>query len=94
MNTLEIVLFANEAAARRAGFRRLGGTHPQSDFIVAWWPSRHVRDLHAMEFGRVTVTDEVRRHAHGRPREERELEEVLHVLRARLRMEPMIWMDL
>lgn len=91
----ELIVFADARAAQHAGFK--GHRHPQMPWVEAWWLGRGHDVLRGSEWGRVTVTDWARRSLYERNRylDVGELDGILHELRShRLRLPPMVWMEL
>jgi hypothetical protein len=86
---MELVVVPSCDQARYAGFRTASGHHPADPEIVVWWPELGPERLRGREFSRVTIVEDAFSDTSDRLREE-----ALVVLKSRLRVPPMIWMEL
>lgn len=87
MGDLELIVFRSGEAARYAGFGL--AAHPQDERLHAWWPALDIDRLRGREFARITLASDAFRDCSLQVRAE-----ALTILRSRLRVEPMIWMEL
>lgn len=92
----ELVMFAGQMQAHRAGWKGFSPRHPMDSNLMAWWPALGMDGLRAHTFSRVTVSEALIRvtYEKGTPREQAHLQECFTEARAHLRTEPRIWMEL
>lgn len=88
MGDLELVVFRSSEAARYAGFSGLG-PHAQDERLHAWWPALDADRLRGLDLARITLASDAFRDCSLQVRAE-----ALTILRSRLRVAPMIWMEL
>ena len=86
----EIVAFHHWQDAKDAGFAP-SGRHLLYGYLLAWWPGRDVRSLQGLSVARVTISGRVAESAHRNPASE--AGHLVHALRAALRLEPRLWVE-
>lgn len=84
-----IFVFANRDQARAAGFVGPELRHPKDPVAVCWWPKLEPERLMSFELSHVFVYNGAFNFS-----TRREIDETVGMLRRRLRIEPMLWMDL
>lgn len=93
---ITLYVFPHYAAARAAGFD-LTGRHRNHAWMTerAWWPDRGGDVFRGADLARVVVTDSFQRWLYDQPASKHaEIGYALHYLRERLRVPPMVWIDL